>query len=297
MKALLVGMGAMGRRHHDALLRNNQIEEIITVDPNPDVSAQYLSIVEAITKHEIDLGIVASPTSFHKDNAATLLENGISVLIEKPVALSTEEAQVLVKLARQNNCRAAVGHIERQNPAIKALMEDLDQAPRTVTLKRTSPYPARITDVGVALDLSIHDIDLARYITGAEVVGVTSVLQSIRNRCEDSAMYLLELDNGAAAAIHTSWLSPFRERSANVTTPTGVYSIDMLRQQATKYTDTPEANFAVTGLFVRREDQLDSQLTAFIQYVLTGAPTNLCLLEDGIRALAIVEESLDESMH
>ena len=297
MRAILVGLGAMGQRHHGALVRNSRIQEIITVDPNPDAKANYLSLTQALDKHKVDLGIVASPTSYHKVNATELLERGISVLIEKPVASSTEEAKALGALALENNCRVAVGHIERQNPAIKALMEDLKDRPCTVTLKRTSPYPARIKDVGVALDLSIHDVDLARYITGTEVVNVRSVIQAVRNKCEDVAMYLLELDNGSTAVVHTSWLSPFRERRADVATSTAVYDIDMLRQQAVKYTETADGDFAVTSLFVRRQDQLDSQLARFIEYVLTGTPTNLCLLEDGLKALAIVEESLDESVH
>ncbi len=297
MKAIVVGMGAMGQRHYASLARNSQVHEIVTVDPNPNIQAQYLSLGDALADHKIDLGIVASPTSYHEGTSCTLLALSIPVLIEKPIASSVEEAQTITTVANQTNTCVAVGHIERQNPAIQALMEDMKETPCTVTLKRSSPYPARIKDVGVALDLSIHDVDLARYITGAEIVGTTSTLQSVRNSCEDIAMYLLELDNGGTALVHTSWLSPFRERRAEIVTPTAVYDIDMLRHQANKYTNTADVSYGVTGLFVRRQDQLDSQLSRFIDYIQTGNATNLCLLEDGIKALTVVEESLNESMH
>jgi UDP-N-acetylglucosamine 3-dehydrogenase len=297
MKAIVVGMGAMGQRHYASLARNSQVHEIVTVDPNPNIQAQYLSLGDALADHKIDLGIVASPTSYHTDTSCTLLALSIPVLIEKPIASSVEEAQTITTVANQTNTCVAVGHIERQNPAIQALMEDMKETPCTVTLKRSSPYPARIKDVGVALDLSIHDVDLARYITGAEIVGTTSTLQRVRNSCEDIAMYLLELDNGGTALVHTSWLSPFRERRAEIVTPTAVYDIDMLRHQASKYTNTVDVSYGVTGLFVRRQDQLDSQLSRFIDYIQTGNATNLCLLEDGIKALTVVEESLNESMH
>tara|TARA_Y100000310_G_scaffold230794_1_gene233297 strand:+ start:5864 stop:6757 length:894 start_codon:yes stop_codon:yes gene_type:complete len=297
MKAVLLGLGAMGQRHHKALLKNNRVGEVITVDPNPAVSAQYLSVSAAIAEHEFDFGVVASPTTFHEENACTLLEAGIPLLIEKPLAASVAAAAKIASVAKDRDCKVAVGHIERFNPAIRALMADLTEQPYSVILKRLSPFPARIKDVGVALDLSIHDIDLARHITGAEVVNTRAHIQRNRNKCEDMAVYLIELDNGGCAVVHTSWMSPRRQREAEVTTASAVYEVDMLRQQAVKYTDMPDACYGVSSLFVSREDQLGAQLDTFIEYLLTDDPSNLCLLADGITALRIVEDSLNESLH
>ena len=297
MKVILIGLGVMGRRHHTTLTRNEAVEEVVTVDPNPQLSAQYLSAPAALKGHKFDFGVIASPTSFHEESASFLLDAGLSILIEKPVAKTVTAAQRIAARAESNGCKVAVGHIERFNPAIVALMEDLSESPRAVTLKRVSPYPQRITDVGVALDRSIHDVDLVRYITGAEVISSKAVLQNNRNKCEDTAMYLLELDNGGSGLIHTSWMSPRQQRSAEVTTSEAVYDVDMLRQQTVKYTNVPEAGHGVTSLFINRDDQLAAQLKSFIEYVRTGDRGNLCLLKDGTRALAIVEASLNERLH
>jgi len=282
----------MGHRHLAAMGREDIVDEVVTVDPNPAVAAQYLSIAAALIDHDFDFGVVASPTTFHEENTLTLLEAGVPILIEKPLADSVAAANRIAQIASKRGCKVAVGHIERFNPAVVALLEDMSEKPLSVTLKRVSPYPSRITDVGVALDLSIHDVDLARYITGAQVVDTKTVLQSTRNNCEDLAMYLLELDSGASALVQTNWVSPYRERTAEVTTEAAVYKVDMLRQQTTKYTNTADASYGVTSLFIKREDQLGAQLKAFIEYVLTGTSKNLCLLNDGIEALTIVEESL-----
>lgn len=297
MRVALVGLGAMGSRHLRALQYCDKIQKIVTIDPDPAAKADYLTVSMALTDSSYDFAVVASPTISHEDCASRFLRSGIPVLLEKPVADNVAAAQRIATIAKETSTKVAIGHIERFNPAIRALMADLTENPLSVVLKRVSEYPDRIRDVGVALDLSIHDIDLARYITGANITKINSVLQSNKNSCEDIAMYLLRLDNGGAVSIQTSWMSPRQQRWAEVTTTSAVYEVDMLAQKTSKYTNVDDCGYGVTSLYVKREDQLTSQLDAFINYLLTVEQKELCLLADGIEALKIVEDSLNESMH
>lgn len=294
MKVALVGLGAMGRRHLKTLEENSDITEIFTVDSDVESGAFYPTMDElfANLSGPLNFAVIATPTTTHKDLAIKLMRHGMHVFVEKPVVSSMVEIKELLDAANDTGCKIAVGHVERFNPAVRALVRDLDKKPLSCSIRRLSPYPARITDVGVALDLSIHDIDLVRHITGQEIKLSYAVATATKGSQEDTIMYLLHLSGGTTVQIHTSWLAPFRTRAIEIVTADATYYADLLAQNLVKHKNQSNNEYIVESVFTTREDALQSQLKAYINYIRTNDKGNLCLLEDAAEALHIVEESL-----
>jgi UDP-N-acetylglucosamine 3-dehydrogenase len=286
MISAVIGLGSMGKKHHSVM---KNICTVVTVDPYVS-EADYTSVSEMLASEKIDFAIVATPTVVHCDTAIELLKNGIDVLIEKPLATNSQEAQEILKCAKEYSRRVVVGHIERFNPATQSLISDIsDQKVISCNITRISPYPTRINDVGVSLDLAIHDIDLVRFITGQNIVTCTSNASANVNSVEDTASFFLEMSSGSTAVIFDSWLAPFRERSMKITTKEAYYEVDLLRQHAVKYSFIDNSEFAVKDLFVNRANALEQQLKAFIDYIKTDNIGHLCSIESGLEALRHVE--------
>jgi predicted dehydrogenase len=188
----------------------------------------------------VDYVVVAAPTAMHEQLGLQLAEAGVSALIEKPLAHSTEAAQRLVDAFESRNLVAGVGHIERYNPALQSLRTrlangDLGEVFQVVT-RRQGPFPARIADVGVVKDLATHDIDLTAWVTGAQYTSVSARTsrQSGREH-EDMVVVVGELDNGTVVNHLVNWLSPLKERSTVVTGQKGCFVADTLRADLTFY--------------------------------------------------------------
>jgi UDP-N-acetylglucosamine 3-dehydrogenase len=244
--AVIAGLGHMGSLHARVLSQIEGVEIVAAVDPNParrerftrryrHVST-YMTIEEALESVNIDFACIAAPADMLPALGHAMIDAGVPLLIEKPVAADEDEALLLVRAADSRNVMLGVGHVERCNPAVMALKERLEsgQIGRIYQLqaRRLSPFPDRDAMLGVALDLASHDIDVMRYLTGSEV---TRVFAETAHRLHDSAEDLIaatmRFDNDTAGLLEVNWLTPEKVRELTVTGEGGTFLLNYLTQE------------------------------------------------------------------
>ena len=225
VRVAVLGVGAHGQPHariYSQLEKAGQVEFAGIFDANADTAKKiaakhslrvFNSVAEAAANADA-LNIV-TPTTTHFDLAKQLLQQGKHILVEKPMTDNTEQAAELVQLAQQNNCVLQVGHVERFNPVFKYL-ETVATQPRFIETHRLSPYPARSTDIGVVLDLMIHDLDVVLAFVKSPVTSVDAVGIPVLSKSEDIANARLRFANGCVANLTASRVSPERMRKIRV---------------------------------------------------------------------------------
>jgi UDP-N-acetylglucosamine 3-dehydrogenase len=247
LKVAVVGAGSMGMNHLRVLtdFDEERVQLVGIADPHEPALkhamnrfhvAAYADYRQMIEQTRPDLVAVVVPTHLHYEVAAFALERGINVLIEKPITTTVEEAMLLLELARQRGAKIAVGHVERFNPAIVELKRRLrtDSPGQIFHLhaRRIGPFPPRIRDVGVTLDLASHDIDVMRYLVNAEVEHVYAQTQRrIHSTHEDLLLGILRFGNGAIGVLDVNWLTPTKVRELTVTCERGMFLINYLTQE------------------------------------------------------------------
>jgi predicted dehydrogenase len=179
---------------------------------------------------QIDAATVATPTPFHHPVAKALIERGKHVLIEKPITDNTAQARDLVELANRHGVVLQVGHVERFNPVMKAIEGCLNR-PRFIEAHRLSPYPSRSTDIGVVLDLMIHDIEIVLHLVRSPIESVDAVGVAVLSRQEDIANARIRFQNGCVANITASRISPERMRKIRVFQEDAYLSLDYRDQK------------------------------------------------------------------
>lgn len=269
IKIAVIGAGAMGMNHL-RVLRDFDEEQIQLVGVAETYAptlkramnrfhvAGYSDYHQLIEETQPDLVAVVVPTYLHFEIAAYLLNRGINVLIEKPITATIEEALTLIQLAQMHGVKLAVGHIERFNPAIIEVKRRLvaGELGRVFHLhtRRLGPFPSRIQDVGVTLDLATHDIDIMRYLVDAEVEHVYGETQRlIHNTCEDLLLGVLRFSNHAIGVLDVNWLTPTKVRELSITGEKGMYLVNYLTQEVCFYendytTTTWDALRSLTGV-------------------------------------------------
>ncbi len=251
VKVAVVGAGAMGMNHLRVLRDFNEDEiELVGVADSLEANLQravnrfhvagfsdYRQMVEQTAP---DLVSVVVPTYLHFAVASYLLERGINVLLEKPMTSSTQEAMTLIELARARGVKLAIGHVERFNPAIievkrRLVGGELGQLFH-LHARRLGPFPPRIRDVGVTLDLATHDIDVMRYLADAEVTRVyAETQQRIHATHEDVVLGILRFANQTVGMLDVNWLTPTKVRELSVTGERGMYLVNYLTQEVYFY--------------------------------------------------------------
>jgi len=231
----VVGTGALGYHHARLLSRlaGGGVEFAGIHDINPARAAQVAHEL-GVTAHpsltalleRADAVTVAVPTSAHSAVGGAVLERGIHVLMEKPLADSVAGAETLVRAARQRGVVLQVGHVERFNRAVRAAAPYLDE-PRFLQIDRLAPFQPRGTDVAVILDLMIHDLDLVLELVGAEVTDVRASGVPLLTPHVDIANARIEFANGAVANLTASRVSRERTRKLRIFQPTGYFSLDL----------------------------------------------------------------------
>jgi predicted dehydrogenase len=218
----VVGVGHIGREHARIYSRLPEVEFVGMCDLDGQVAEKLAQkhgvksfpTVQALAD-VIDAATVATPTNTHHEIAGQLLRAGKHVLVEKPIADNTEQARELIELAASKGLVLQVGHIERFNPALGALEEKLTH-PRFIEAHRLSAYPGRSTDIGVVLDLMIHDIEVVLHLVRSPLVSVDSVGTPVLSKGEDIANARLRFENGCVANLTASRISPERMRKIRV---------------------------------------------------------------------------------
>ena len=252
LRAGLIGLGAMGRNHARVLAALDGVNLVGIVEPNPglvDVTMGrpvFTSVAELIDLG-LDYAVVACPTWLHEEVGLQLADAGIAALIEKPLAPSVEAAGRLVEAFESSRLVAGVGHIERFNPALQNLQQRLELGELgdvfQVVTRRQGPFPHRIGDVGVVMDLATHDIDLTAWVTGQDYVSVAArAVSKSGSPHEDMVAVVGQLADGTIVSHLVNWLSPLKERYAAVTGERGCFVADTLSADLTFYANGAVAN-------------------------------------------------------
>lgn len=244
LRAGLIGLGAMGRNHGRILSSLDGVELVGIVDPAGDpngvLRAPVVPDLADLLALGIDYAVVACPTALHEQVGLELARNGVCALIEKPLAQSVEAATRLVEAFEAAGLVAGVGHIERYNPALQNLRVRLEAGELgevfQVVTRRQGPFPHRIADVGVVMDLATHDIDLTAWVTGQDYTSVAARTVSRSGRLhEDMVAVVGQLADGTMVNHLVNWLSPLKERSTVITGDKGCFVADTLTADLTFY--------------------------------------------------------------
>ena len=320
-RVAVIGVGAFGRNHarvYSELQKAGEAVELTAVcDANPERAAElamefrtqaFTSLDQLLQKGQVQAATVAVPTVHHLSVARTLMEAGVDVLIEKPVAASLPEADELIRIAKQKQRVAMVGHLERFNPAVRAAMGMVNQ-PMFFEVHRLSLFTPRSLDVDVILDLMIHDLDIVLTMAKSPVKEVRAVGLPIVSPKVDIGNVRLEFDSGCVANLTASRVSTERVRKLRFFQPHQYVSVDYAKQDAFALDvdpaalaagATPEALAAaaakpgalpIPGVSLVRpkiqtEEPLRAELREFLYAVRERRAPHVSL-EEGRRALAV----------
>lgn len=243
----LIGLGAMGRNHLRVLGEMDGVTLAAIADPARDALAAAGATSQAqlfeeplalIAEAELDAVVIASPTMTHLSLALAAIERGIPALVEKPLAASPTEADTIVEAAARRGVPVQVGHVERFNPAVLELGRLLDagwlSTVFAITSRRGGPFPARIRDVGVTMDLATHDVDILSRIAGERPTRVTAeTSQRVHQDHEDLLFGLMRFPSGTVAMLDVDWLTPTKRRTLSVLGDDGMFELDYLTQRLT----------------------------------------------------------------
>ena len=304
LKFAVIGVGAMGRNHARILASSPAVDLVAIVDTNVAtrdpiaVSARtdgFDTVEEAIALG-LDAAVIAVPTTEHHEVAIKLIEAGVHVLIEKPITATAAQAHDVIARAANKGVTLSVGHVERFNPAIRTLHEAINgEAIISIAISRVGPFPPRIGDVGIVTDLSVHDIDLIRWLSGSEIAEHQSLLTRARGIHEDVAFLQFRLDSGALAHINTNWLTPFKERRISVSTANRFIVCDMLLRTVNEFSGfmpdglpdrLAQGSFVSRSLSVPYVEPLREEIDAFVKAIRGQGPV-MVTGHDGARALEV----------
>lgn len=276
----VIGVGHIGKNHAriygELAAANPAIQFSAILDPNPVVAGEMAAATGARAAASleefaalIDAASIATPTPQHFAIAQKLLAQGKHLLIEKPITETPEQARELVALAKTAGRILQVGHVERFNPALGAL-EKLLTRPRFIEAHRLSPYPMRSTEIGVVLDLMIHDLEVILHLVRSPLAHVDAVGVPVLSRGEDIANARLRFENGCVANITASRVSPERLRKIRVFQSDAYLSLDYQAQTGECYR-LVEGAIKKETIEIERDEPLKRQLHSFLESARQGA--------------------------
>ena len=292
----VVGVGAMGENHVRVY---HKMEEANLVAVS-DVSERALKKIEkkygakGFTEYselledpEIAAVSVCVPTTFHHAVVMEAIKHGKHVLVEKPIAFTVSEAEEMIAAAKEAGVLLATGHVERFNPAVQKAKELVDDGVIgdivSAFAKRVGPLPPRIKDVGVSIDLAIHDLDIMNYLFEEEVTQVYGSMNCSfdDSEFEDHAEIMVNFNNESTGIVEVNWLTPYKRRELELTGTAGIISVDYIKQSIEVY-----GKFA-QDIQIKHEEPLKGELKSFLNAVMKGEEPEITG-EDGLKALKMV---------
>jgi predicted dehydrogenase len=278
----VIGVGVMGSNHARVLAGIPGVQLVGVADPdrtqrdlvNGALGCPAVEDVEALLKLGVDAVTIAAPTHLHHDIALTCIKRSIHVLVEKPIASSVEEGNAIIAAARRAGVTLMVGHVERFNPAVQVIKEAIrGEDILSIAITRVGPFPPRMSNVGVVIDLAVHDIDLIRWFTDSNIIEVQPQLSSAVAEREDIALLQFRTASGVLAHINTNWLTPFKARDVTVATRGKYVMGDLLTRQVTEcFGFQPDGSYSMRHLSVGHDEPLRAELIAFIGAIRNGQP-------------------------
>jgi predicted dehydrogenase len=315
-KAAVIGVGAMGRNHARVYNEMPEVELAAVADLKPELAREASRLYGARSytdyRHMLEetrptVVSVAVPTQAHCRVTLDALEVGCHVLVEKPIAATLEEGRDMIARAVELNRILTVGHIERYNPAIIELKHQLDEGKIgrifQIHARRLGPFPARVRDVGVVIDLATHDLDIMRHLTGRDVqrlYGETE--QEIHTAHEDLFSGLVRFEDGVLGVLNINWLTPTKIREITVTGQGGMFLANLLTQDLYFYENEEAGGLdwshlsllrgvgegQMVRLRLQRREPLRAELEAFVAAA-QGEKAEIVRGEDGLIALELAQ--------
>ncbi|MGF1579283.1 MAG: Gfo/Idh/MocA family oxidoreductase [Gemmataceae bacterium] len=324
LRMAVVGVGHLGQAHARILDGLPDVELVGVVDVNPKQAESVGDKlgVPAYTDYwpllrQVDAASIVVPTTHHLEVAKAFLEQGLPLLVEKPIAASLQEAQQLVDLSEDHNTLLQVGHIERFNPAYLELRQRPLQ-PKFIRAERVGPFTGRSTDIGVVLDLMIHDLDLILEIVSAPIASVEALGVTLFGEHEDIANARVRFTNGCVAELTASRATPMPSRKMQIWASEGFVTIDFQKRELNMIQPSgPLRQFGLDvqqmdpvsrarlkdDLFTRHlpmlqldcmaGDQLTAELEHFLECVRTGQQPCVNAV-DGMNAIALANQVLEK---
>jgi predicted dehydrogenase len=273
----VVGCGQFGRNHCRVIHESDRAELVAVADTDAARAAEAASLhgAQALDAAglpgRVDAAVVAVPTTAHEEVACSLMAAGIDVLVEKPIAVSTESAGRMIECAERHGRVLQVGHLERFNPAVVEL-ERRATLPLFFEIHRMNQFSPRSLDVDVVLDLMIHDVDIVLALTGAEPAEIRAAGISILSEKVDIANVRLQFPNGCVANLTASRVSTERVRKLRLFQPRQYLSLDYGRQDLAIFSVGDARQIGFEQVPVAKSEPLKLQLNAFLDAVKTRNP-------------------------
>jgi UDP-N-acetylglucosamine 3-dehydrogenase len=298
----VIGAGIMGSNHARVLAGLPDTTLVGVVDPLPAHRARAAEMtgcrtfatLEELIAEGIDAVTIAAPTHLHHQIALACIARDIHILVEKPIASSVEEGRDIVDAARRAGVTLMIGHVERFNPAVAAIKQAISSEDiLSIAITRVGPFPPRMSNVGVVIDLAVHDIDLIRWFTESDIVEVQPQLSSAVAEREDIALLQFRTATGVLANINTNWLTPFKARNVTVATRDKYVMGDLLTRQVTEcFGFKPDGSYSMRHLPVGHDEPLRAELIAFLDAVRSGGLPAVTG-EEGVASLEIAIRCLE----
>lgn len=320
MKVAVIGVGSMGANHVRVFGNLDGVDLVGVCDANEANLAKvarrhrinaYSDVSTLLNEAKPDAVAIAVPTTLHKSVASMAIEAGAHVLLEKPIAPTIEEGREIVALAKKYNVQLMIGHIERYNPAIQLLQQKLQEDVigelYRVEVDRAGPFPARIFDVGVTLDLAVHDLDIISSLLNARPTNVYGHSQQLLHQNhEDAILGLIDYPGDILAILNINWTTPVKKREIRVYGRKGMMSVDYLTQELRLFENPAqssvengwgplgitEGNTIKFNLF--KQEPLAREVSFFINAVREGKDLTASV-EDSLSALRISQLLVESS--
>ncbi len=318
MRVGVIGVGSMGQNHARVY---TEIADLIGIaDPDVKQGGSVLNRLQgtvsaihwfpdyhALLKEDLDAVSVCVPTSLHENVALDVIRAGIDLIVEKPLAPSVGEALTIAEAADRAGVTLAVGHVERHNPAVALVKRQLDAGEFgdliTISARRVSSFPVRVRDVGVILDLGVHDVDVMRYLADSYVDSVYALSgKGPHEDHESHANILLRFKNGVHGFIEVNWLTPTRVRHLALTCSKSFVEVDYAEQSLSVSSATlgrmdpfnlyqVPLEHHVRRIQVRKEEPLRLELEDFLRAAEKGKDP-LVTGRDAVESLRVVEAAM-----
>jgi predicted dehydrogenase len=309
LRLAAIGVGSLGRHHarnYAELAAEGRVELIGICDTNVETAAEITAAHGCASfadwrdlVDKVDAVSIATPTETHCEIACAFLENGVHVLVEKPIALTLDEADKMIEAAKHSGATLMVGQLERYNPAMVALRPHVT-TPLYFEIHRVSPFPNRSLDVDVVLDVMIHDLDAVQWLVGEDVkvseiraVGIPVISDKV-----DAANARIEFTNGAVANITASRIGTEKIRKTRFFQTNAYVVLDYATKFASLTSLNPDAAHPLAGISIRRLDingiePLRAEITAFLDCIEKNTPPPITG-SDGRRALELAVGVLEK---
>lgn len=301
----VIGVGAMGYNHVRVYSELESANLMAVSDLMKGTLAEvsgkfntvgFVDYDNILKMPEIEVVSVCVPTTYHYEVVMSAIEHGKNVLVEKPIAFTLDEAKEMVDAAHDAGVKLATGHVERFNPAVLEAKKLIDEGAIgeivSASAKRVGPFPPRIKDVGVAIDLAIHEVDIMFYLLDSPASKVYANMGSKLEKCEyeDHAEIMMRFENGVVGMLETNWLTPYKKRQLELTGVDGILSIDYIDQTAEVFGKNAQK------VEVPHREPLKDELNSFLSAVRNDEEPRITG-EDGIHALKVVLAAMKSAKH